>query len=123
MSNNESMEMYLETIFILENDHGHAHSVEIAKKLGVSKPSVSKAMNSLKEQGLIVKETYGSINLTDKGRDISMKISKKHELIETFLKDTLGLSSVQASKDACRIEHVASEEMFEAIEQYLVSNS
>ena len=65
------MKLYLETIHILEKNYGHAHGVEIAERLGVSKPSVSKAMNHLKDKGLVNKEAYGTITLTQKGREIS----------------------------------------------------
>jgi len=75
------MEMYLETIFILEQRHGHAHGVEIAKELGVSKPSVSKAMKLLKEKGLIDKESYGSITLTPEGLELSKRVYRQHQMI------------------------------------------
>ena len=119
MSNNESMEMYLETIYILENDYGHAHGVEIAKKLGVSKPSVTKAMRHLKEKGLINKEPYGSITLTKKGKEISEKIYSNHKLISMFLKQSLKLDCDEASGNACKIEHIISDEMLKAIKKYL----
>lgn len=119
LSNNESMEMYLETIYILENSHGHAHGVDIAKKLGVSKASVSKAMKQLKAKGMINKETYGTITLTKEGRDISERIYQNHQLISKFLEHALELSSNEAAENACKIEHVLSERMVEAIEKYL----
>ena len=62
MSINESMEMYLETIYVLENIHGHAHVVDIAERLGVSKPSVTKAANYLSDQGYVTKEKYGQLH-------------------------------------------------------------
>ncbi|NLM76436.1 MAG: metal-dependent transcriptional regulator [Clostridiaceae bacterium] len=113
------MEMYLETIYKLENSHGHAHGVDIANHLGVSKPSVTKAVNILKSKGLVNQETYGSITLTAKGRQISEEIYKKHRMIAQFLEHSLGLSHEEANKNACRIEHVLSDEMFKAIKQYL----
>lgn len=119
MPSNESMEMYLETIYLLENNHGHAHGVEIANKLGVSKASVSKATKQLKAKGLIHKESYGTITLTEKGREISEKIYLNHKMITNFLEHSLGLSSEIASKNACKIEHVLSEEMVTAISEYL----
>jgi DtxR family transcriptional regulator, Mn-dependent transcriptional regulator len=123
MSNNESMEMYLETIYILESDHGHAHGAEIAKRLGVSKPSVSKAMKHLKAKGLVNKEHYGTITLTEKGKEVSMKIYSNHRLISMFLEHSLKLDVNEASKNACKIEHVISENMLTAIEKYLEANS
>lgn len=119
MSYNESTEMYLETIYILENDHGHAHVVDIAKRLGVTKPSVSKAMKLLKEQGLINKEAYGSITLTGEGRKISCSIYDKHRLIADFLEASLGLDPADAAENACAMEHVVTAGMIEAIEDFL----
>ncbi|WP_326907646.1 metal-dependent transcriptional regulator [Sedimentibacter sp. MB31-C6] len=123
MSNNESMEMYLETVYILENNHGHAHVVDIANRLAVSKPGVTKAIKHLKEQGFVNTQKYGVILLTEKGREVSEEIYKKHQLIELFLEHSLKLSAEQASIDACKIEHVLSDEMTEAIKIYLKRNN
>jgi Mn-dependent DtxR family transcriptional regulator len=123
VSNNESMEMYLETVYILESNHGHAHGVEIAKSLGVSKPSVTKAIKYLKDQGFVNTQKYGTITLTEKGRELSEKIYSNHHLIELFLEHSLQLSAEQASSNACKIEHVVSDEMLEAIKSYLKKNN
>jgi len=122
MSSSESMEMYLETVYVLENNHGHAHSVDIAKKLGVSKPSVSKAMRYLKDKGFINKESYGSITLTDKGREVSSTIYNRHKLLTSFLEHSLKLTPEQAVVNACKMEHVIDKTMTEAIERYLEAN-
>lgn len=123
MSSRESMEMYLETIHILEKSYGHAHSVDIAKRLGVSKPSVSKAMNYLKDKGLVNKEAYGTITLTKKGKDLSEQIYTNHKLISLFLEHSLGLTAEEADRNACKMEHVLSKDMLEAIEEYLHRNN
>jgi len=123
MSKHESMEMYLETIHILEKSYGHAQSVEIAKRLGVSKPSVSKAMNYLKGKGLVNKEAYGTITLTEKGRELSEQIYANHKLISLFLEHSLELTVDEADENACRMEHILSEVMIEAIEVYLHKNN
>lgn len=119
MSYNESMEMYLETVYLLERNHGHAHVVDIANRLDVSKPSVTKAMKLLKEKGLIHKEAYGSITLTKEGLARSEKIYREHQLISLFLEHSLELSADEASENACKIEHVLSDKMVEAIKAYL----
>lgn len=119
MNRNESIEMYLETVYLLENTHGHAHGSEIAKRLGVSKPSVTKAMNSLKEKGFINKETYGTITLTKKGKEISKEIYNHHKLITRYLMDSLNLTEEMAAENACKMEHVVSNEMIKAIKIYL----
>lgn len=123
MSNSESMEMYLEAIHILEKSHGHAHGVDVAKRLGVSKPSVSKAMIYLKDKGLVNKETYGTITLTKKGKVLSQQIYKNHRLIALFLEHSLKLTTKEADENACRMEHVLSDGMLEAIEAYLHKNN
>jgi DtxR family transcriptional regulator, Mn-dependent transcriptional regulator len=123
MNKSESMEMYLETIHILEKSYGHAHGVEIAERLGVSKPSVTKAMNYLKDKGLVNKEAYGTITLTKKGKEVSEQIYNNHRLLSLFLEHSLELTADQADENACRLEHVLSEDMLEAIEAYLHKNN
>ena len=118
MNNTESTEMYLETILLLEKEHGHAHGVDIAKQLGISKPSVSKAMRFLQEKELITKESYGYINLSKKGRKQAEKIYCKHQEITQFLEDALSLSYNDAIFNACKMEHFVSDTMIEAIKKY-----
>ena len=119
MTKTESSEMYLETIYLLEKVHGHAHTVDIADKLNVSKPSVTKAMNNLKEEGLVEKEAYGTIQLTEKGRKVSKKIYSKHKLLTNYLHHSLGLSFSEAEKNACKMEHIASDEMMKRVRDYV----
>jgi Mn-dependent DtxR family transcriptional regulator len=119
---NESMEMYLETVLILERNHGHAHSVDIAKRLGVSKPSVTKAMRLLKTKGFVDKETYGPITLTSKGKAFSEKIFGTHKLITSFLVHSLKLTEEKAAENACKMEHIVTSEMIYAIKNYLSDN-
>ncbi len=119
LHNSESSEMYLETIYILESKHGHAHIVDIAKQLGVTKPSVTKAMDQFKKQDLIRQETYGPVTLTEKGRAVSRKIYRKHQLIAHYLEKSLGLDPDEASENACRMEHSVTGDMLKAIEKYL----
>lgn len=119
MSSNESREMYLETVYLLEESEGHAHGVDIANKLGVSKASVTKAMKHLKEDGYIRKESYGSITLTDRGREVAQKVYKNHKLITEFLMKSLGVNNKIATDNACKMEHILSDELLDAIEGYL----
>lgn len=123
MSSTESMEMYLETIYLLEKSEGHAHGVDIGKELGVSKASVSKATNILKKDGYILKEPYGSITLTGKGRRASERIYRKHKLITLYLKDSLGVSDKIAEDNACKLEHVMTDDLLDSIEVYLESKN
>lgn len=122
MSSSESMEMYLETVYILEENHGHAHGVDIARRLGVSKPSVTKAVKYLTSQGFVNSQKYGTITLTEKGRELSKKIYGNHKLIELFLEHSLKLSPEEAGNNACKIEHILSDEMLDAIKSYLKNN-
>lgn len=115
----ESIEMYLATIMLLVEEHESAKVVEIADILGVTKPSVSKAMSQLLEDGYIDKELYGHITLTEKGRQAAEKVVKKRRMIISYLQHSLGLSKEEASKNACRMEHVISDEMLEGIRTYL----
>lgn len=119
MKISESVEMYLETIYLLELEEHHAHTVDIAKKLKVSKPSVSKAMKSLKAEGYIMQDAYGPVTLTEKGRNLAIKIYENHTLITEFLYKSLDISRAVAEDNACRIEHTISQEMVDAIKKYL----
>lgn len=122
MKQNESKEMYLETIYLLEKESQHAHTVQIAKRLNVSNPSVTKAMNLLKKQGLIEQERYGPVSLTDEGRALSKQLYENHKLIAQFIADSLNLSPKQVEENACKIEHVISQEMLSAIKKYVDNN-
>lgn len=110
----ESLEDYLETLLILE-ETGKIRCVDVASRMHVSKPSVNKAMNVLKEKGYVLQESYGDIHLTDAGRDLAKSIYLRHETISGFLQDVLGISAENADEDACHIEHVISEETFQKL--------
>lgn len=118
----ESGEDYLEAVLELERKNGIVRSVDVAAYLGVSKPSVSKAMGHLKEAGFINQKTYGDIMLTDKGRQRAGEVLKRHRLLCAFFQDVLGISRETAQKDACRAEHVLSQETMEKILCYMESN-
>lgn len=115
----ESTEMYLAAIRLLEEEHGFAKVVEIADALSVTKPSVSKAMSQLLLEGYIHKEPYGHVTLTEKGQKVAEKLVMKRRLIISYLEHSLGLSKSEASKNACKMEHIISEEMYDGIHHYL----
>lgn len=119
----ESGENYLETILILEKRNGIVRSVDIAAELEFSKPSVSRAMGILKEEGLIAMERNGDIRLTPQGRDRAERVYERHRLIGDYLILALGVAEDTANLDACRIEHVISEEAFEKIKVWVEENS
>lgn len=113
----ESAENYLETILILKMRLGTVRSIDIANELSFSKPSVSIAMKNLRENGYITIDG-GNIELTEKGMDIAKKIYERHTIISEWLVN-IGVSEKTASEDACRIEHVISEESFNAFKKHV----
>jgi len=117
----ESTENYLETIYILLKRMGIVRSIDIAHELGFSKPSVSVAMKNLRELKYIHTDSHGSITLTEEGYLIAEDIHDRHLMLTKAL-TSLGVSEAVASSDACRIEHVISEESFLAIKQYIERN-
>jgi DtxR family transcriptional regulator, Mn-dependent transcriptional regulator len=117
----ESLEDYLEEIY-LQVTHGQvARVTTIADKLGVSKPSVNNALKELEKRGLIVHQKYGYIQLTDEGKRVSESVSQKHVLIKKLLVTVFGVSEPTAEADACRIEHDVSEETFSHITDFLAA--
>lgn len=116
----ESGENYLETILILEKRNGYVRSIDIANELDFTKPSVSRAMGIFKKEGLINVDGHGHIMLTEKGRDMALKVYDRHTTISRFLHEILGISKDTADTDACRIEHIISEESFRKIKQALI---
>ena len=115
----ESGENYLETILVLGNRNGNVRSIDVARELNFSKPSVSRAMGILKEDGYIEIDTGGSILLTDKGREKANSIDERHELLTKFLMNVASVSEESAEEDACKMEHIISEEVFEGIKKFM----
>jgi DtxR family Mn-dependent transcriptional regulator len=110
----ESQEDYLKMISLLA-DAGTVRVTDIATHLGVSKPSVLAALTLLEEKAIVHHERYGRVLLTEKGRQRAAVIREKHELLKKFLRVTLNVSEANAEKDACRMEHILSEETFEKL--------
>ena len=111
----ESAEDYLERILILQ-EKGEVRSIDIAHDMGFSKPSISVAMKKLKEARLIDIDKHGYISLTKEGHIIADKVYERHIVLKKILID-IGVDPKQAEKDACKIEHVISEETFNAIKK------
>lgn len=118
----ESGEMYLETILTLGKDGNNVRSVDIAESLGYSKASVSCAMSKLRADGYIVMDASRAIRLTEKGRAVADKIYERHRVIAKMLTD-LGVDEETAVADACRIEHVISDESFSIIKRHFAQMS
>ena len=113
----ESGEMYLETLLVLSKQSHRVRSIDIAAHMGYSKPSVSRAVGILKDGGFICVEDDGTLILTDEGRKIAEKTYERHKLLTEFLV-SIGVSEDVASEDACKIEHVISDETVNAIKNY-----
>jgi Mn-dependent DtxR family transcriptional regulator len=114
----QSAEDYLEAMLILQEEFGYIRSIDIAKKLGVTKPSVSYAVKRLRESGYINMEANGPITLAPAGYKIAKRIYERHKALTAFL-EKLGVSREQAEEDACKIEHDISHETYVAICDYL----
>lgn len=112
-----SSEDYLEVIYHLERENKNVKSVDVAKRMEVSRPSVNKAISVLKEAGMVSQELYGTINLTPAGRKKALQVVEKHTVLHNFLAEVLGVSEEIADKDACEIEHIISEETFAKIKK------
>ena len=118
MSLHESAEMYLETIFVLSQRSTNVRSVDIAEHMSYSKPSISRAVGLLKQGGYVVVDADGFITLTESGLAVARKIFERHTVV-TQLLIRLGVGAETAAEDACKIEHVISDETFEAVKKYL----
>lgn len=115
----ESGEDYLETILLLHKKTGFVRSVDIANELNYSKPSISRAMTILRENGLITVETGGQILLTDKGREKAEAVYDRHVIITEFFERILGVSPENAEHDACKIEHIISDESYGKLKKFV----
>ena len=114
----ESGEMYLETIYILSQKSRYVRAIDVGEYMGYSKPSVSRAMGLLKQGGYVVSDDDGYLSLTASGREIAAKIYERHTVL-TDLLTRLGVDEKTAAEDACRIEHVISEQSFQAIRRHI----
>jgi len=113
----ESGEMYLETILILTKRGGPVRSLDVANEMGYSKPSISRAMGILKNDGYIEIDESGYITLTTEGKKIAKTIYERHVVISELL-ISLGVDKKTAEEDACRIEHVISPKTFRALKKF-----
>ena len=118
----ESGQMYLETILILSKKSNSVRSIDISQYMSFSKPSVSRAVNLLKDGGYILISKEGYITLTALGREIAEKIYERHTILTKCL-IALGVSEETAAEDACKIEHDISDESFSAIKRHIIKNS
>ncbi len=116
MALQESGEMYIESIFVLKKQKGNVRSIDISEYMGYSKPSVSRAVGLLKDEGYITVDKNGLLELTEKGEEIATKIYERHTILSKLF-ISLGVDEKIAMEDACKIEHFISEETFNAIKR------
>lgn len=114
----ESGEMYLETIYVLYQKIPNVRSIDVAQEMGFSKPSVSRGVGILKKEGYLTVDHNGFLELTDSGLDLAKKIYERHTVLSEFLVK-IGVSENVAANDACKIEHVISDETLEAIKKFI----
>ena len=114
MAIHESGQMYLETIYILSQNSTFVRAIDVGERLGFTKPSVSRAMSILKKDGYVNVDADGAITLTETGLAIAKTMYTRHTVLSQMLME-LGVDEETATEDACRIEHVISEETFERL--------
>lgn len=115
----ESGEMYLESIYVLSKKNPSVRSIDVCDYMGYSKPSVSRAVKILREGGYVTVDTNGVLRLTEEGERIALSMYERHTLLTGFLV-ALGVDEATAARDACKIEHVISEESFEAMRKHAI---
>ena len=118
----ESGEMYLETIYVLTRKSPNVRSIDVAESMGYSKPSVSRAVGLLKSGGYITVAPDGTLALTDIGHEVALRIYERHTILSTLL-TKFGVSEDTAANDACKIEHVISQETIDVIKRYVETNN
>lgn len=118
MNLQESGEMYLETIYVLSKNGRKVRSIDVVEYMGFSKPSVSRAINLLKNGGYLTVERDGSLSLSDEGKYVAEKIYERHTILTKFLIN-IGVSEQTATFDACKMEHDISDETFDAIKKHI----
>ncbi|MBO5333587.1 MAG: metal-dependent transcriptional regulator [Clostridia bacterium] len=114
-----SLEDYLEAVFVISKQKNSVRLTDIAEYLGVSKPSVNRAINTLTQNGYLEHVTYGDIVITPQGETYAANVLRRHKLIKHFLIDTLGVDEKIAENDACQMEHVMSADTIERLYDYL----
>lgn len=116
-----SGEDYLEAILILQKQMGESavRSVDLARHMGFSKPSISHAVGVLRDGGFLIMDKDGFLHLTDEGREISGKIYERHQFFTEQL-IAAGVNEITAEEDACRIEHAISDESFQKLQKYFM---
>ena len=114
----ESGEMYLETIYVLYQKKSDVRSMDVAEYMGFAKPSVSRGVSILKRDGYLTVDPNGYLELTDSGLDLAKKIYERHTILTKMLTN-IGVAPDVAAQDACKMEHVISDETLDAIKKHI----
>lgn len=122
MALQESGEMYIEAIHVLSLSSNTVRAIDVGEYLGYSKPSVSRALGVLKDEGLVKKDDNGYLKLTEAGLIIAKRIYERHTVLTKLLID-IGVDEKIATEDACRVEHYISDETFNAIKAHVAKNN
>ncbi len=118
MNLHESAEMYIETIYVLSQKSNFVRSIDVASHMGYSKPSVSRAVSMLRQQGYLLMDDDGFLTLTETGRAVAEKVFERHTLL-TRLLVMMGVEEAVATEDACKIEHVISDAAFVKVKAFV----
>ena len=122
MALQESGEMYLETIYVLSQESSQVRAIDVGEYMGYSKPSVSRALGLLRDEGLLKKDDNGFIKLTEAGNILAKRIYERHTVLSRLLMN-IGVDEKTATDDACRIEHYISDTTFDAIKAHIAKHS
>lgn len=114
-----SLEDYLEVICNYTDSEKFIRAIDISKELDVSRASVTEALKKLANKGYVNYGRYDAISLTQSGKEIAQNIISKHKILQIFFEEKLGLSEEEASENACKIEHVITENAFKKISEFI----
>lgn len=116
---NQSQEDYLEAIYVLSKEEENVRMSDVAKHLGVSKPSVNKAINLLQEKGYLIHQHYGTILMTAEGKNLAKKVYERHKVIKRFFVEILKVEETIAEDEACKVEHCIGEDTIEKLKEFV----
>ena len=114
-----SLEDYLETIYFLSEKAAQVRVTDVANELNIKKPSVNKAVNVLKDQGYVLHERYGALELTEDGLRVARSVASRHKVLKRFLTEILLIDDAKAEQEACNIEHWLSAETIAKLSDYI----
>lgn len=115
----KALEEYLKTMYVLKKQNGKIRVTDIAEKMNCTKPSVNKAINNLKDNGLLNYESYGAIELTKEGENLAKKVLEAYDIVYVFLKEVLNLEEEHAKKEAEKMKSVISDETANKLAKYV----